>query len=72
MQFGWTHIALLIVVTQSNLIVQSMFEGIIWFLLSTTSVICNDIMAYMFGKEHGTPALFAGPLLHTPTMHTGD
>ncbi|XP_038062297.1 phosphatidate cytidylyltransferase, photoreceptor-specific-like [Patiria miniata] len=55
--FGWTHIALLIVVTQSNLIVQSMFEGIIWFLLSTTSVICNDIMAYMFGFFFGRTSL---------------
>ncbi|XP_022094533.1 phosphatidate cytidylyltransferase 2-like isoform X3 [Acanthaster planci] len=55
--FGWTHIALLIVVTQSNLIVQSMFEGIIWFLLSTTSVICNDIMAYLFGFFFGRTSL---------------
>ncbi|XP_071808388.1 phosphatidate cytidylyltransferase 2-like [Asterias amurensis] len=55
--FGWTHIALLIVVTQSNLIVQSMFEGLIWFLLSTTAVICNDIMAYMFGFFFGRTSL---------------
>ncbi|XP_071496634.1 phosphatidate cytidylyltransferase 2-like [Diadema antillarum] len=55
--FGWTHIALLIVVTQSNLIVQTLFEGMIWFLVSTTCVICNDIMAYMFGFFFGRTSL---------------
>ncbi|XP_030835189.1 phosphatidate cytidylyltransferase 2 isoform X1 [Strongylocentrotus purpuratus] len=55
--FGWTHIALLIVVTQSNLIVQTLFDGMIWFLLSTTCVICNDIMAYMFGFFFGRTSL---------------
>ncbi|XP_072051260.1 phosphatidate cytidylyltransferase 2-like [Amphiura filiformis] len=55
--FGWTHIALLIVVTQSNLIVQSLFEGLIWFITSTMSVICNDIMAYMFGFFFGRTRL---------------
>lgn len=29
-QFGWTHVTLLIVVTQSHLIMQTLFEGLIW------------------------------------------
>ena len=30
LQFGWTHVTLLIVVTQSHLIMQNIFEGLIW------------------------------------------
>ncbi|PIK37723.1 putative phosphatidate cytidylyltransferase 2 isoform X2 [Apostichopus japonicus] len=55
--FGWTHVALLIVVSQSNIICHSIFEGLIWFLISTSSVICNDIMAYMFGFFFGRTSL---------------
>lgn len=29
-QFGWTHVTLLIVVTQSHLIIHNLFEGMIW------------------------------------------
>lgn len=55
--FGWTHVALLIVVSQSNIICHSIFEGLIWFLISTSCVICNDIMAYMFGFFFGRTSL---------------
>ncbi|KAK1892387.1 Phosphatidate cytidylyltransferase 2 [Dissostichus eleginoides] len=47
--FGWTHVTLLIVGTQSHLIIHNLFEGRIWFIVSISCVICNDIMAYMFG-----------------------
>ncbi|KAJ4926159.1 hypothetical protein JOQ06_008342, partial [Pogonophryne albipinna] len=47
--FGWTHGTLLIVVTQSHLIIHNLFEGMIWFIVPNSCVICNDIMAYMFG-----------------------
>lgn len=30
LQFGWTHVTLLIVVTQSHLIIHNLFEGMIW------------------------------------------
>ncbi|XP_006817141.1 phosphatidate cytidylyltransferase 2-like [Saccoglossus kowalevskii] len=55
--FGWTHVTLLIVVTQSHLLVQCIFEGLIWFLLSTSMIICNDIMAYIFGFFFGRTSL---------------
>ncbi|XP_077999321.1 phosphatidate cytidylyltransferase 2-like [Glandiceps talaboti] len=55
--FGWTHVTLLIVVTQSHLLVQCVFEGLIWFLLSTSMIICNDIMAYIFGFFFGRTSL---------------
>ncbi|KAA8592943.1 hypothetical protein FQN60_018398 [Etheostoma spectabile] len=31
--FGWTHVTLLIVVTQSHLIIHNLFEGMIWFIV---------------------------------------
>lgn len=31
--FAWTHVALLIVVTQSYLIIQNIFEGLIWYFI---------------------------------------
>ena len=31
-QFGWTHVTLLIVVTQSHFIMQTLFEGLIWWV----------------------------------------
>lgn len=55
--FGYTHLALLLVVTQSNLMIQNVFEGLIWFLLPVSLIICNDIMAYMFGFFFGRTRL---------------
>ena len=60
--FAWTHVALLIVVTQSYLIIQNMFEGLIWFILPIMMVVINDIMAYMFGFFLGrTPLIKLSP-----------
>ncbi|XP_032236379.1 phosphatidate cytidylyltransferase 2 isoform X2 [Nematostella vectensis] len=60
--FGWTHVTLLIVVTQSHLIMQTLFEGLIWFFLPVTMVICNDIWAYIFGFFFGrTPLIKISP-----------
>lgn len=36
--FAWTHVALLIVVTQSYLIIQNIFEGLIWYVYD---LLCN-------------------------------
>ena len=55
--FGYTHLALLIIVTQSNLMVQNIFEGLVWFLLPVSLIICNDIMAYVFGFFFGRTRL---------------
>ncbi|KAL2719215.1 LOW QUALITY PROTEIN: hypothetical protein V1478_011634 [Vespula squamosa] len=57
--FAWTHVALLIVVTQSYLIIQNIFQGLIWFIVP---VIINDVMAYMFGFFFGrTPLIQLSP-----------
>jgi phosphatidate cytidylyltransferase len=55
--FGYTHLALLLIVTQSNLMIQNVFEGLIWFLLPASLIISNDIMAYMFGFFFGKTKL---------------
>lgn len=60
--FAWTHVALLIVVTQSYLIIQNIFEGLIWFIVPVSMIVCNDVMAYMFGFFFGrTPLIKLSP-----------
>ncbi len=55
--FGYTNIALMLIVTQSNLMIYNVFDGIIWFLVPVAVIICNDIMAYMFGFFFGRTKL---------------
>ncbi|KAI5700038.1 hypothetical protein M8J75_013119 [Diaphorina citri] len=60
--FAWTHVALLIVVTQSYLIIQNIFEGLIWFIVPVSMIICNDVWAYVFGFFFGrTPLIKLSP-----------
>lgn len=60
--FAWTHVSLLIVVTQSYLIIENIFEGLIWFIVPVSMIICNDIMAYVFGFFFGkTPLIKLSP-----------
>jgi phosphatidate cytidylyltransferase len=55
--FGYTHLALLMVVVQSHLMIKNIFEGFIWFLVPACLIICNDIMAYYFGFFFGRTKL---------------
>ncbi|KAG5455134.1 Phosphatidate cytidylyltransferase, photoreceptor-specific [Clonorchis sinensis] len=60
--FGWTHVTLLLVVCSSHFQIQNIFNGIIWFLMPVALVICNDIMAYVFGFFFGkTPLIKLSP-----------
>ena len=60
--FAWTHVALLCVVTQSYLIIQNMFQGLIWFIMPIMMVVINDVMAYMWGFFMGrTPLIKLSP-----------
>ena len=60
--FAWTHVTLLIFVTQSYLIIQNLFEGLIWFIVPVSMIICNDVMAYIFGTICGrTPLIKLSP-----------
>mmetsp|Transcript_19928 Transcript_19928/g.43606 ORF Transcript_19928/g.43606 Transcript_19928/m.43606 type:complete len:435 (-) Transcript_19928:184-1488(-) len=58
-QYGWTHMILLVVLTQSSFFVANIFEGLWWFLMPTLLVICNDIMAYISGFFFGRTPLTA-------------
>lgn len=61
-QFAWTHVTLLIVVTQSHFIISNMFEGLIWFIVPVSMIVCNDVMAYLFGFFFGrTPLIKLSP-----------
>ncbi|KAJ3108499.1 hypothetical protein HDU96_007512 [Phlyctochytrium bullatum] len=61
-QFAWTHMTLLLVVVQSQFIVKNIFEGLVWFILPTSLVICNDISAYISGFFFGrTPLIRLSP-----------
>lgn len=55
--FGYTHLTLLVIVIQSNLMIQNVFKGLIWFLLPVSLINCNDIMAYVFGFFFGKTKL---------------
>lgn len=53
---------MLIVVTQSYLIIQNMFEGLIWFIVPVSMIVINDSMAYLFGFFFGkTPLIKLSP-----------
>ncbi|KAJ2599432.1 phosphatidate cytidylyltransferase [Coemansia sp. RSA 1722] len=52
-QFAWTHMALGLVVMQSQYMIENIFEGIFWFFLPIALVIVNDIFAYVFGFFFG-------------------
>ncbi|KAL1139044.1 hypothetical protein AAG570_009105, partial [Ranatra chinensis] len=60
--FAWTHVALLIVVTQSYLIITNIFQGLIWFIVPVSMIVCNDVSAYLFGFFFGrTPLIKLSP-----------
>eukprot|EP00516_Mucochytrium_quahogii_P010956 CAMPEP_0203784976 /NCGR_PEP_ID=MMETSP0100_2-20121128/769_1 /ASSEMBLY_ACC=CAM_ASM_000210 /TAXON_ID=96639 /ORGANISM=" , Strain NY0313808BC1" /LENGTH=426 /DNA_ID=CAMNT_0050687025 /DNA_START=15 /DNA_END=1295 /DNA_ORIENTATION=+ len=61
-QFAYCHVTLMVVVMQSSFLVSNMFNGMIWFLLPVSLVICNDIWAYIFGFFFGrTPLIKLSP-----------
>jgi phosphatidate cytidylyltransferase len=60
--FCWIHMALLLIVVQSHFIINNIFEGLIWFILPCSLVICNDIFAYVGGFLFGkTPLIQISP-----------
>ncbi|WWC67782.1 uncharacterized protein I206_101694 [Kwoniella pini CBS 10737] len=60
--FCWVHISLLLIVVSSHFIVNNILEGLIWFFVPASLVICNDVMAYVCGKLFGrTPLIKLSP-----------
>ncbi|KAJ3829110.1 phosphatidate cytidylyltransferase [Lentinula raphanica] len=64
-QFGlfcWVHMSLLLIVVSSHFIVNNILEGLIWFWVPASLVICNDVFAYVWGMSIGrTPLIQLSP-----------
>ncbi|KAF9029055.1 hypothetical protein BDZ89DRAFT_1101640 [Hymenopellis radicata] len=64
-QFGlfcWVHMTLLLIVVSSHFIVNNILEGLIWFFVPASLVICNDVFAYIWGQLLGhTPLISLSP-----------
>ena len=61
-QFGWSHITILMIVTQSSMMMSNVYNGLIWMLLPASLVICNDSFAYFCGRLFGrTPLIKLSP-----------
>ncbi|KAF8200782.1 phosphatidate cytidylyltransferase [Pholiota molesta] len=64
-QFGlfcWVHMSLLLIVVSSHFIVNNILEGLIWFWVPASLVICNDCFAYICGVMFGrTPLIKLSP-----------
>ncbi|TFK54479.1 phosphatidate cytidylyltransferase [Heliocybe sulcata] len=64
-QFGlfcWVHMTLLLIVVSSHFIVNNILEGLIWFWVPASLVICNDVFAYICGITLGrTPLIKLSP-----------
>ncbi|RDX54858.1 hypothetical protein OH76DRAFT_1397170 [Lentinus brumalis] len=61
-QFGlfcWVHMTLLLIVVSSHFIVNNILEGLIWFWVPASLVICNDVFAYVWGITVGRTPLIA-------------
>lgn len=59
---AWVHFLCIIVVLQSYMIIQNLFEGLIWVVLPVSLVFVNDIFAYIFGRVYGkTPLIAVSP-----------
>ncbi|PWZ01612.1 hypothetical protein BCV70DRAFT_173113 [Testicularia cyperi] len=61
-QFGlfcWVHMSLLLIVFSSHFIVNNILEGLIWFWVPASLVICNDVFAYICGMTFGRTPLIA-------------
>ncbi|KHJ30622.1 putative phosphatidate cytidylyltransferase [Erysiphe necator] len=56
-QFAWTHMALYLIVVQAHFIMNNIFEGMIWFFLPVSLVVCNDTFAYICGITFGRTQL---------------
>ncbi|KAJ7924854.1 cytidylyltransferase family-domain-containing protein [Mycena leptocephala] len=60
--FGWVHMSLLIIVLSSHFIINNILEGLIWFWVPASLVICNDVFAYIWGITFGrTPLIKLSP-----------
>jgi phosphatidate cytidylyltransferase len=57
--FAWILLATIMVVFQSWLIIMNTLKGMIWFVLPTLLIVCNDIFAYLVGYFFGSHRLIS-------------
>lgn len=61
-QFGFCHLALILVVVPSTFFVSNVFQGLFWFVLPIALVVLNDSFAYVCGFLFGrTPLIRLSP-----------
>jgi len=64
-QFGlfcWVHMTLLLIVVSSHFVMNNILEGLIWFWVPASLVVCNDVFAYICGITMGrTPLIRLSP-----------
>jgi len=58
-QLGWTICTTFLIVALSLFHLSNIYNGLCWFLLSTTLVITNDVFAYIWGVMFGKTPLIA-------------
>lgn len=58
-QLGWTICTTFLIVAMSLFHLSNIYNGMCWFLLSTTLVITNDVFAYIWGVMFGKTPLIA-------------
>lgn len=57
--FCWIHMSLLLIAMSSHFLALNILEGMIWFWLPASLVICNDVFAYVCGMLFGRTPLIA-------------
>lgn len=57
--FAWIILATIMVVFQTWFMMANVMKGMIWFVLPTILIICNDIFAYLVGYFFGSHQLIA-------------
>lgn len=61
-RFAWSMLALILVFCVPTFISYNVYKGIFWFVFPQLCVICNDVMAYIFGIMFGkTPLIKLSP-----------
>jgi len=58
-QLGWTAVTLLLVCAQCCAQIATIYQGLIWFWIPASLVVCNDSMAYFAGSAVGRTKLIA-------------
>lgn len=60
--FAWTHMTIIVITLQSSTMYVNLYDGMIWFFISTGLVIWNDVAAYVCGRTMGkTPLISLSP-----------